>query len=293
MKRGIVFPLTSASLALAIEQRQCYTRYNNTVRAEGAPWYVCNNTQINPGGASLCCYDESLCGPDSFCGSTNIGQGSYKLADARMGRTRTQFVEPLAVRFPYQLHQSRLEGFADGRAAGDGATWFQWNETTEVYHCCGHNACIGIVTDEAFSATPPDEWEPSARLATTTSSPAAAATATVTVQATSPVQGSRLSTGAQAGIGTACGVAGAGVVCALTFLLLRRRRLAGPGRKNRSPLRPLHHELPPDGSMKAELNSSSYDGNTRNKIPELETERSPAEVACVEHPRQELDGHPP
>ena len=88
-------------------------------------------------------------------------------------------------------------------------------------------------------------------------------------------------------------LAGAGVVCTLTFLLLRRRRLSGPGRKNRSPLRPLHHELPPDGSVKADLKSSSYNEQTRYKIPELETERSPAEVACVEHPRQELEGHPP
>ncbi|KAI7208925.1 hypothetical protein KC333_g8945 [Hortaea werneckii] len=276
MKRGIIFPLTSASLALAIEQRQCYTRYNNTVRAEGAPWYVCNNTQINPGGASLCCYDESLCGPDSFCGSTSIGKGSYNYGLYVGGCTDGTYSDPVC----------------RTTCTGDGATWFQWNETTEVYHCCGHNACIGTVTDEAFSATPPDEWEPFARLATTTSSPTAAPTATMTVQATSHVRDSRLSTGAQAGIGTACGVAGAGVVCALAFLLLKRRRSSGVQGRRRSHSQSLHHELPPDGSMKAELNSSSYDGNTRNKIPELETERSPAEVACVEHPRQELDGHP-
>ncbi|KAI6902396.1 hypothetical protein D0867_05461 [Hortaea werneckii] len=198
----------------------------------------------------------------------------FMSGDARMGHTRTQFVELLAV-------------------TGDGATWFQWNETTEVYHCCGHNACIGTVTDEALSATPPDEWEPFARLATTTSSPAAAHTATVTVQATSHVQGGRLSTGAQAGIGTACGVAGAGVVCALAFLLLKRRRLSGMEGEKLPHAQALHHGALPDDSIKAELNSSSYDGNTRYKIPELETERSPAEVACVEHPRQELDGHPP
>ncbi|RMY48926.1 hypothetical protein D0865_07807 [Hortaea werneckii] len=298
MKRGIVFPLTSASLALAIEQRQCYTRYNNTVRAEGAPWYVCNNTQINPGGASLCCYDDSLCGPDSFCGSTNIGQGSYKYGLYVGGCTDGTYSDPVCRTTCSEISLpitsiSRLEGFADGHVAGDGATWFQWNETTEVYHCCGHNACIGTVTDDAFSATPPDEWEPFARLATTTSSPAAVPTATVTVQATSHVQGSRLSTGAQAGIGTACGVAGAGVVCALAFLLLKRRRSSGVQGRRRSHSQSLHHEPPPDGSMKAELHSSSYDGNTRNKVPELETERSPAEVACVEHPRQELDGHPP
>ncbi|KAI7157777.1 hypothetical protein KC349_g5374 [Hortaea werneckii] len=277
MKTGNLCPLTLASLTLASEPRQCYTRYNNTVRAEGAPWYVCNNTQINPGGASLCCYDDSLCGPDSFCGSTSIGKGSYNYGLYVGGCTDGTYSDPVC----------------RTTCTGDGATWFQWNETTEVYHCCGHNACIGTVTDEAFSATPPDEWEPFARLATTTSSPAPAATATVTVQATSQVQDGRLSTSAQAGIGTACGVAGAGVVCALTFLLLRRRRLSGRGRKNRSLLRPLHHELPPDGSVKADLKSSSYNEQTRYRIPELETERSPAEVACVEHPRQELEGHEP
>ncbi|KAI7196560.1 hypothetical protein KC316_g4346 [Hortaea werneckii] len=256
MKTYTIFPLTLASLTLASEPRQCYTRYNNTVRAEGAPWYVCNNTQINPGGGSLCCYDDSLCGPDSFCGSTNVGKGSYNYGLYVGGCTDGTYSDPVC----------------RTTCTGDGATW----------HC----------HDEAFSATPPDEWEPFARLATNTSNPAAAPTATVTVQATSQVQDGRLSASAQAGIGTACGVAGAGVVCALTFLLLRRRRLSGPGRKNRSLLRPLHHELPPDGSVKADLKSSSYNEQMRYKIPELETERSPAEVACVEHPRQELEGHP-
>ncbi|RMY66797.1 hypothetical protein D0863_08207 [Hortaea werneckii] len=285
MKAMTLFPLTLASLSLANESRQCYTRYNNTVRAEGAPWYVCNNTQINPGGASLCCYDDSLCGPDSFCGSTSIGKGPYKYGLYSVGLP--------AVGFPLPINPIEMGGFADGRVAGDGATWFDWNETTEVYHCCGHNACIGTVTDEAFSATPPDEWEPFARLATTTSSTSAAATATVTVQATSHVQNSRLSTGAQAGIGTACSVAGAGIVGALAFLLLKRRRLSSMEGERRSHAQSVHRELPPDGSIKAELNSSSYDGNTRNKIQELETERAPAEVACVENPRQELEGHPP
>ncbi|KAI6888044.1 hypothetical protein KC360_g2073 [Hortaea werneckii] len=176
---------------------------------------------------------------------------------------------------------------------GDGATWFQWNQTTEVYHCCGHNACIGTVTDEAFSATPPDEWEPFARLTTTTSSPAAAPTATVTVQVTSHVGNGKLSTGAQAGIGTACGAAGTGAVCALAFLLLKRRRLSPTEGDRRSHVQSSHQGLPPDGSTKAELNSSSYDGNTRSKVSELETGRAPAEVACVENPRQELEGHPP
>ncbi|KAI7277995.1 hypothetical protein KC345_g6212 [Hortaea werneckii] len=277
MKTVAIFPLTLASLALAIEPRQCYTRYNNTVRAEGAPWYVCNNTQINPGGASLCCYDDSLCGPDSFCGSTSIGRGPYKYGLYVGGCTDGTYSDPVC----------------RTTCTGDGATWFQWNETTEVYHCCGHNACIGTVTDEAFSATPPDEWKPFARLATTTSSTSAAATATVTVQATSHVQNSRLSTGAQAGIGTACGVAGVSIVGALAFLLLKRRRLSSMEEERRSHVQPLHHELPPVDSMKAELNSSCYDGNTRKKIPELETERAPAEIACVENPRQELEGHPP
>ncbi|GAB1736912.1 hypothetical protein NU219Hw_g8937t1 [Hortaea werneckii] len=277
MKTGTIPQLTLASLALASELRQCYTRYNNTVRAEGAPWYVCNNTQINPGGASLCCYDDSLCGPDSFCGSTSIGRGPYKYGLYVGGCTDGTYSDPVC----------------RTTCTGDGATWFQWNETTEVYHCCGHNACIGTVTDEAFSATPPDMWEPFARLATTNSSPEAAPTATVTIQANSHVKDSRLSTGAQAGIGTACGVVGAGVVCGLAFLLLKRRRLSGMEGERHSHKRSLHHDPPPDVIVKAELNSSSYDGNTQTKIPELETERAPAEVACVENPRQELEGHPP
>ncbi|KAI7237588.1 hypothetical protein KC330_g3078 [Hortaea werneckii] len=298
MKTNTIFPLSLASLTLASEPRQCYTRYDNTVRAEGAPWYVCNNTQINPGGASLCCYDDSLCGPDSFCGSTSIGKGSYNYGFYVGGCTDGTYSDPVCRTTCSEIYLPitpipRLEGFADGHVAGDGATWFQWNDTTEVYHCCGHYACIGTVTDEAFSATPPDEWEPFARLATTTGSPTAAPTATVTVQATSHVRNSRLSTGAQAGIGTACGLAGAGVVCALAFLLLKRRRLSGMERERLPHVQALHHGPLPDDSIKAELNSSSYDGNTRYKIPELETERSPAEVACVENPRQELEGHVP
>ncbi|KAI6831434.1 hypothetical protein KC332_g14812 [Hortaea werneckii] len=154
-------------------------------------------------------------------------------------------------------------------------------------------ALTGTVTDEAFSATPPDEWEPFARVATTTSSPAAAPTATVIVQVTPHVRNGRLSTGAQAGIGTACGVAGTGAVCALAFLLLKRRRLSGTEGDRRSPhVQSLLRDLLPDGSTKAELNSSGYDRNTRNNVSELETERAPAEVACVENPRQELGGHP-
>ncbi|KAI6794109.1 hypothetical protein KC363_g5000 [Hortaea werneckii] len=277
MKAMTLFALTLASLALASDPRQCYTRYNNTVRAEGAPWYVCNNTQINPGGALLCCYDDSLCGPDSFCGSTSIGRGPYKYGLYVGGCTDGTYSDPVC----------------RTTCTGDGATWFQWNQTTEVYHCCGHNACIGTVTDEAFSATPPDEWEPFARLTTTTSSPAAAPTATVTVQVTSHVGNGKLSTGAQAGIGTACGAAGTGAVCALAFLLLKRRRLSRTEGDRRSHVQSSHQGLPPDGSTKAELNSSSYDGNTRSKVSELETGRAPAEVACVENPRQELEGHPP
>ncbi|KAI6831842.1 hypothetical protein KC367_g5790 [Hortaea werneckii] len=277
MKAMTLFALTLASLALASDPRQCYTRYNNTVRAKGVPWYVCNNTQINPGGASLCCYDDSLCGPDSFCGSTSIGRGPYKYGLYVGGCTDGTYSDPVC----------------RTTCTGDGATWFQWNETTEVYHCCSHNACIGTVTDEAFSATPPDEWEPFARVATTTSSPAAAPTATVIVQVTPHVRNGRLSTGAQAGIGTACGVAGTGAVCALAFLLLKRRRLSGTEGDRRSPhVQSLLRDLLPDGSTKAELNSSGYDRNTRNNVSELETERAPAEVACVENPRQELGGHP-
>lgn len=64
--------LLSLLLALsAAASDNCFWRSNNTINAEGDGWFACNNTQINPGGAQLCCIAGSQCGEDSICHNNN------------------------------------------------------------------------------------------------------------------------------------------------------------------------------------------------------------------------------
>ena len=75
-----VYTLASALFAAAaIAQTpptQCFWKGGNNIVAEGYPgWFACNNTQVQPGGANLCCLNDSECGEDSICHYPNGSEG--------------------------------------------------------------------------------------------------------------------------------------------------------------------------------------------------------------------------
>lgn len=63
--RRIVVALLTARLASAAQN--CFWRSNDQINAMGSGWFACNNTQVEEGGAQLCCINGSKCGQDSIC----------------------------------------------------------------------------------------------------------------------------------------------------------------------------------------------------------------------------------
>ena len=61
----------------------CYWRASNTITPVSPGWFACNNTQVQPSGAQLCCISGSQCGEQSICHSNtgcHVGgctDGSY------------------------------------------------------------------------------------------------------------------------------------------------------------------------------------------------------------------------
>jgi hypothetical protein len=49
----------------AVAADNCFWRSNNQINA--IDWFACNNTEVTPGGAQLCCIQGSQCGQDSIC----------------------------------------------------------------------------------------------------------------------------------------------------------------------------------------------------------------------------------
>ncbi len=47
----------------------CYWRASNTITPVSPGWFACNNTQVQPSGAQLCCISGSQCGEQSICHS--------------------------------------------------------------------------------------------------------------------------------------------------------------------------------------------------------------------------------
>lgn len=120
--------------------------------------------------------------------------------------------------------------------ADDGETWIQYNQTADLWHCCGDSGCDGTVTSETFKAVAPVSWTAVASTQSATASKTASSTSTrtATASATTAAGGkgnkhkndkdSGLSTGAIAGIVVACGVAGVTLIVAIVIWLLWRRR---------------------------------------------------------------------
>lgn len=125
-----------------------------------------------------------------------------------------------------------------------------WIETRGQWACCGDNIlhCSSAPTNaEYFNAIPSTSWSAipspttpstsrtSSITTTTASSSSASASATAASTAalpssTSPPGQDGLSTGAKAGIGIGCAIAGLAVIAVIAvFLLRRRRRSFSPG----------------------------------------------------------------
>jgi hypothetical protein len=250
----MVFSLRFALLANAADN--CYWRSSNTINAMTSPgWFACNNTQVQPGGAQLCCIGGSQCGEDSICHS-NTGYYVGGCTDGSYGDPvcRTSCSE---CTIPHLTWMSCMSNCTDlGYVASDSETWISWNQTGEVWECCGNNGCDGSPPTASFSAVQPVSWTPVplAVQSTSTSSPTStsktnAATTTSTIASATPTgtgsgagnsQGQEdgnqhkgehnnggLSTGAQVGIGVACGIIGLVLIALVAAWLLRRRRRAG------------------------------------------------------------------
>jgi len=54
-----------AAVATTVIAQNCFWRSSGKIRTIG--WYACNNTRATPGGAQLCCIENSQCGQDSIC----------------------------------------------------------------------------------------------------------------------------------------------------------------------------------------------------------------------------------
>ncbi|KAK4543676.1 hypothetical protein LTR36_005321 [Oleoguttula mirabilis] len=196
----------------------CYWRGNNTINAEPG-WFACTNTQVNPGGAQLCCIDGAQCGEDSICHSVTGGWYVGGCTDATYG-------DPVC----------------RTSCTDDDQTYIEYDQTDGVWQCCGNSGCgNGVTSDETFTAIAQSDWtalplsQTSTAAATTTLSTTSSSVSSITssgITATStPTSSSTgragtggLSTGVQAGIGVACGIAGLSIVAAITFWVLWRRR---------------------------------------------------------------------
>jgi hypothetical protein len=120
--------------------------------------------------------------------------------------------------------------------ADDKQRWIRWNQTVQVWECCGDGGCGDNPTPtETFTAVAsaswsPIEWEQKSSASTSSSTASSTSQATTSIiAAPSPTSNGNdktgsLSTGAQAGIGVACGLLGLAAILALALLLMKRQK---------------------------------------------------------------------
>jgi hypothetical protein len=120
--------------------------------------------------------------------------------------------------------------------ADDKQRWIRWNQTVQVWECCGDGGCGDNPTPtETFTAVAsaswsPIEWEQKSSASTSSSTASSTPQASTSIIATpSPTSNDNdktgsLSTGAQAGIGVACGLLGLAAILALALLFMKRQK---------------------------------------------------------------------
>ncbi|CAK4031565.1 Hypothetical predicted protein [Lecanosticta acicola] len=198
---------------------QCFWKNSAGIVSESTQgWHVCNNTKTTATGASLCCLNGAQCGEDSIChfpGGSQGGTGWFL-----GGCTDGSYNDPICA-----------------KACTDfGTTWIQYNNSEQLWHCCGNDDCgqPNTPSNETFQAVAQTAWS---ALPSTATSTASTATATGTNGASqtsnassnndSDNSSSGLSTGAQAGIGVGVAVGAIVVITAFAFWFLRRRKNSG------------------------------------------------------------------
>jgi hypothetical protein len=65
VRRSAQFAILLAATVTTATAQNCFWRSSGKIRTIG--WYACNNTRATPGGAQLCCIEDSQCGQDSIC----------------------------------------------------------------------------------------------------------------------------------------------------------------------------------------------------------------------------------
>ncbi|KAM0705972.1 hypothetical protein Q7P35_007332 [Cladosporium inversicolor] len=199
----------------------CFWRSKNQIHAADG-WFACDNTQVVGSRAQLCCITGSQCGQDSIC----LQNVSYYVG----GCTDDTYRDPVC----------------RTSCTSDGATWIQWNSNTEVWECCGDSGCNGSSPSETFSAIARASWSPVKTAQQSSTSATSTNTNSARPDESADMSGSiSLSTGAQAGIGVACGLFGLAVVLAMGLLMIKRhkkrRGINGEGERE--------HQLPDATNM--------------------------------------------
>ncbi|KAM0718441.1 hypothetical protein Q7P37_005511 [Cladosporium fusiforme] len=211
-----LFPLALLAINLAFSSAadNCFWRSQKQINPIN--WFACNNTEVEEGGAQLCCIQGSQCGQDSIC---------LKGVDYYVGGcTDGNYADPVC----------------RTSCTDDSQTWIQYNSNTQAWECCGNNACDGSPPTETFSAIARASWSPiqsgpqssstpirtsSSGSTTSTTSDGAASTQSSSLEdqsSSAPNNASSLSDGAKIGIGVACGLFGLAAILGIALFLLRR-----------------------------------------------------------------------
>ncbi len=234
--------LPAALLAFALlvsADSECYWRNHNVISPEApSGWFACNNTNLTPDGAQLCCLNGGQCSNNQLCrvGLTNGSVGySYYVG----GCTDPNYSDPVCrmdcsessafARLSYCLQYHYR---ANDTKASDYQTYVQWDLSVSAWRCCGDSGCTtGTPTSETFQADSPQQFVAVPSALTTMSSSIGASTATLisSVSLTSSITTSPtaepnigLSTGAKAGIGVGAAIGGLVVAGAIFFLCWRK-----------------------------------------------------------------------
>jgi hypothetical protein len=154
-------------------------------------------------------------------------------------------MQSVTSRFDRAGRSKRKSDKSRRQTADDKQRWIRWNTTARVWECCGDGGCGGNPTPtETFTAVAsaswsPIEWEQKSSTSASSSTASTTSQASTSIIATpSPTSNGNdktgsLSTGAQAGIGVACGLLGLAAILALALLLMKRQKKR---RANRSDL---------------------------------------------------------
>jgi hypothetical protein len=67
--------LVALSVLAEASSDTCYLRIDDQIRVKH-DWFACSGTSKTPSGASLCCQDGDMCGPDMICRTPDVKEGN-------------------------------------------------------------------------------------------------------------------------------------------------------------------------------------------------------------------------